>query len=121
MAPPIIAAVIGLAGSAFSAKMASDDAKDAQEAQEKARREAEEEARRIAAETKPEGLKNSVEFGSEDKNTEAGSTSDFLSPLEMGSAGLTTGTGQQTAGLGFSSVLLGLVTFTYSIGSVQWF
>ena len=103
MAPPVIAAVISLAGSVYAAKSASDSQSDALAAQEKARREAEAEQKRLAEASRPEGLASSVDFGSEDKDTAAGSTSDFLSPLQTGGAGLSAGSaGSQTAGLGFA-------------------
>ena len=93
----IASAVIGAGASAYSAKKQSDAQKDAISAQERARREAEAEARRVAMESKPEELGASLEIGGTTSLAKKrASTADFLIPRQEVLGGAST-----SSGLGF--------------------
>ena len=92
----IASAVIGAAGSMYSASQAKEAQKDATRAQQEAQRKAEEEARRIAMEKRPDEIGATLEIGGTTKvGTQLGSTADFLIPKQtaLGASG--------SSGLGF--------------------
>lgn len=95
-----IAAVVGLGGSMYSSSQASKAQREAEQKAERERLRAEEEARRISEETRPDGTAATIEFGAPTDGT-IGSTSDFLTPISSGGSGLG-GAGTTTGGLGFN-------------------
>lgn len=92
-----VSSMIGAGVSAYTAKKQYDGIKAAVSAQERARREAEAEARRVAMESKPEELGASLEIGGTTSLAKKrASTADFLIPRQEVLGGAST-----SSGLGF--------------------
>ena len=92
----VASAIIGAAGSAYSASESKKAQREATNAQREAQRKAEEEARRIAMERRPDEISATLEIGgttSIGSNTQT--TADFLIPKQtsLGTSG--------KSGLGF--------------------
>ena len=93
----VASAVIGVAGSIYSASESKKAQREATNAQREAQRKAEEEARRIAMERRPDEISATLEVGgSTSVGTDMQTTADFLIPKQtsLGTAG--------KSGLGFS-------------------
>lgn len=92
----VASAIIGAAGSAYSASESKKAQREATNAQREAQRKAEEEARRIAMERRPDEISATLEVGgSTSVGTDMQTTADFLIPKQtsLGTAG--------KSGLGF--------------------
>lgn len=92
----VASAIIGAAGSAYSASESKKAQREATNAQREAQRKAEEEARRIAMERRPDEISATLEIGgSTSVGTDMQTTADFLIPKQtsLGTAG--------KSGLGF--------------------
>ena len=92
----VASAVIGVAGSMYSASESKKAQREATNAQREAQRKAEEEARRIAMERRPDEISATMEVGgSTSVGTDMQTTADFLIPKQtsLGTAG--------KSGLGF--------------------
>lgn len=94
------------AASAYSSHKQNKAQKEAQRQQDMARRRAEEEARRIAMDTRPDELGASLDFGGYDKfgsKSRMSSVADFLVPLDTSLlGGVGGGDGKKKSGLGFN-------------------
>lgn len=97
----ITTAIIGAATAERNRKAQEDAQKDAEDAQRLAEIQAEEERKRILADTKPEELQATIDFGT-NKDERASTTSDFFTPLDTSKASLGTSGSTETGGLGFS-------------------
>ena len=92
----VASAIIGAAGSAYSASESKKAQREATNAQREAQRKAEEEARRIAMERRPDEVSATLEVGGTTSvGTDMQTTADFLIPKQtsLGTAG--------KSGLGF--------------------
>lgn len=92
----VASAIIGAAGSAYSASESKKAQREATNAQREAQRKAEEEARRIAMERRPDEISATLEIGgTTTMGSNQQSTADFLIPKQtnLGASG--------SSGLGF--------------------